>query len=237
MNIETGEKVVVCDMFKDVRLNLPFILMNGVVIFDPVENKNLSVHSIDAEIAKKVLDCYRKYNKSPMLYFMRDSFIEIVYSDLTNPYQAEYVSHRDSLKRKVFRYEKEYHIKNNDNLIYIVTLDKHNEIAGIKNEITNNIGLTSMFYRDNYTDCYFLETFNPAVSKSSGALELKKILGVDRIVAFGDNLNDIPMFEIADEAYAVSNAHEELKKIATGVIDSNDEDAVVDFLTKRHNLI
>jgi hydroxymethylpyrimidine pyrophosphatase-like HAD family hydrolase len=43
------------------------------------------------------------------------------------------------------------------------------------------------------------------------------------------------MFRIADEAYAVSNAIDELKQIATGVIGSNEEDAVVKFLKEQFN--
>ena len=38
------------------------------------------------------------------------------------------------------------------------------------------------------------------------------------------------MFEIADERYAVGNAAPELKKLATGVIGCNDEDAVARWL-------
>ena len=36
--------------------------------------------------------------------------------------------------------------------------------------------------------------------------------------------NDIDMFELADESYAVQNAHEDLKKYATAIISSNDEE-------------
>ena len=57
---------------------------------------------------------------------------------------------------------------------------------------------------------------------------------VDKIIAFGDNLNDIPLFEIADECYAVSNAEDELKAIATGIIASNEEDAVAEFMLARY---
>ena len=39
------------------------------------------------------------------------------------------------------------------------------------------------------------------------------------------------MFQIADEAYAVSNAIDELKMTATAVIASNEEDAVAMFLS------
>ena len=44
---------------------------------------------------------------------------------------------------------------------------------------------------------------------------------MNNLVVFGDGKNDIDMFELADESYAVQNAHEELKKYATAIISSN----------------
>ena len=41
------------------------------------------------------------------------------------------------------------------------------------------------------------------------------------------------MFEIADESYAVENAVDGLKKIATGVIGNNNEDCVANFLKSK----
>ena len=35
---------------------------------------------------------------------------------------------------------------------------------------------------------------------------------VRRLVVFGDNVNDLPMFEVADERYAVANATELLRE-------------------------
>ena len=49
---------------------------------------------------------------------------------------------------------------------------------------------------------------------------------------FGDGKNDIDMFEIADEAYAVENAVSELKVVATGIIESNENDGVAKYLHK-----
>lgn len=53
-------------------------------------------------------------------------------------------------------------------------------------------------------------------------------------MVFGDGKNDIDMFELADESYAVQNAHEDLKRIATSVISSNDEDGVAKWLDKNY---
>ena len=57
--------------------------------------------------------------------------------------------------------------------------------------------------------------------------------GCDKVISFGDAVNDIPMFEISDEAYAVENAVEELKAVADGIIESNENDGVAKWL-KEH---
>lgn len=60
------------------------------------------------------------------------------------------------------------------------------------------------------------------------------MLDCEKLVVFGDGKNDIAMFEIADEAYAVENAVEELKKNATGIIVSNEDDGVAKWLRKNY---
>ena len=92
-----------------------------------------------------------------------------------------------------------------------------------------------MFYRDNYSDMYFLEIISKVVSKGSAAKQVKELIGADKMVAFGDNLNDIPLFEAADECYAVGNAENALNEIATDVIGSNDEDAVAKYILNEYN--
>ena len=69
-----------------------------------------------------------------------------------------------------------------------------------------------------------------AASKANAIKQLKELLGCEKLVVFGDGKNDIDMFELADEAYAVSNAVDELKSIATDIIESNDNDGVAKWL-------
>lgn len=61
----------------------------------------------------------------------------------------------------------------------------------------------------------------------------KELWNCDRVVSFGDAMNDIPMFRISDECYAVSNAADELKALATGIIGANEENGVAQWL-KEH---
>ena len=67
-------------------------------------------------------------------------------------------------------------------------------------------------------------------NQGGGDKTLKELLHCERIVSFGDAINDIPMFEISDACYAVDNAVPELKKLATGIVDSNDNDGVAKCL-------
>ena len=80
---------------------------------------------------------------------------------------------------------------------------------------------------------YWLEISRFDATKATGVDKLRKLTGIPRIVCFGDNLNDLPMFRVADECYAVANARPELKAAATGVIGSNVEMGVPRFLRSR----
>lgn len=226
-------KATVTDMFELVGLNAPIALMNGVMVFDTSSNKTLICHAIDKSIAADILKIYQKYNKHPMLYMNKSEYLEIHYTKVDNVHQLNYINDRNARKLKKFVCVDNYNLNTDDELIYIVSFDKPSELEPIYKEISCLSGVVSSFYSDNYTDCNFLETMNGSISKGTAALEIKRLMGADRIVAFGDNLNDIPLFEVADESYAVSTSHDDLKKIATAVIGSNNDDAVAKFISEH----
>lgn len=225
----------VIPMFRNVDLRCPLVLMNGVCIYDPVKKQTIRHHALPVELGKEAERIFAKYGKNPMLYFEKDSTMRVEYKALVNEPQKHYVAQRDNFYNKGFEQVDAYHFDEGD-FLYVVTLDKKEEIEDLYHEMNALPGISFNFYADNYTDCYFLEGMCDTVSKASGAMELKQMLGADKIVAFGDNLNDIPLIEAADEGYAVGNAHPQLKEKATGVIGSNDEDAVVRFVLERHGI-
>jgi hydroxymethylpyrimidine pyrophosphatase-like HAD family hydrolase len=52
------------------------------------------------------------------------------------------------------------------------------------------------------------------------------------LVVFGDGDNDTRMLQMADRAIVVSNATDKVKRYATEVIGSNNEDSVAKFIRK-----
>lgn len=87
-----------------------------------------------------------------------------------------------------------------------------------------------VFQKDKYRPEYWLEICPKEATKAQAIQKLQKQYGCERLVVFGDSLNDISMFQIADEAYAVDNADDRLKSIATGIIGNNNSDGVAKWL-------
>jgi Cof subfamily protein (haloacid dehalogenase superfamily) len=73
-----------------------------------------------------------------------------------------------------------------------------------------------------------LEIAAPGVTKATGLAELAVMHGVDRadVLAVGDMPNDVPMLEWAGHSYAVANGHPAAKAAADAVVGTNNEDAV-----------
>ena len=85
-------------------------------------------------------------------------------------------------------------------------------------------------------DLQWIDIHHSEASKGGAIEEIKKDLGVSRVICFGDSDNDLSMFALADECYAPSNAKDSVKAVATAVIGHHDEDGISDFLRQRFEL-
>ena len=115
---------------------------------------------------------------------------------------------------------------------YVTLIGDKDEIEPVYLRVREYKGWECIFQKDIYRDEYWLEIAPRNSTKAKSILKLKEEYGFDKLVVFGDSANDITMFRIADEAYAVSNAVDELKALATGIIGNNEEDAVAVYLSK-----
>ena len=69
-------------------------------------------------------------------------------------------------------------------------------------------------------------------TKGTAVAALAARLGADRIVAFGDNFNDLPMFAVADESYAMAHADARVRAAATATLDDG-PDAVARWIAEN----
>lgn len=80
----------------------------------------------------------------------------------------------------------------------------------------------------------FLEVMHQSVNKGAGLTQLTVKLGIspEEVMVFGDEKNDIPMFDFAGQAVAMGNGSAAAKAHADYVTDSNDEDGIANALQK-----
>ena len=82
----------------------------------------------------------------------------------------------------------------------------------------------------------WLDVHHSDASKGGAIETMKRLLGVERVICFGDSDNDLSMFEAADESYAPANANENIKSAATAVIGHHDDEGIARFLRERFAL-
>lgn len=84
----------------------------------------------------------------------------------------------------------------------------------------------------------FLETLAAGVSKGKGLVHALEYLNIkpENTLAFGDEENDLPLFETAGFSAAPANAKEAVRNAATFHIPANTEDGVAAFLEARFGL-
>lgn len=80
----------------------------------------------------------------------------------------------------------------------------------------------------------FLELMHQGVNKGNGLQGLTDILNIkpEEVMAFGDERNDLPMFEFAGTAVAMGNGSKIAKEHADYVTDTNDNDGIAKALDK-----
>ncbi|WP_297714507.1 HAD family hydrolase [Clostridium sp.] len=224
------------EILQDLNLKLPVALMNGVLIYDTKELKYIDIKGIEKETVNKVLDIFKTHNKNPLVYAVKDNHLWVYHKEFENIYEYNFYKERADKKLKTFVKVEDYDGSlMGSNTINFVAFDNYEKIKTIAEKIKCIEGITVNYYKDVYEDCYFLEAYSSEASKANGIKYLSKYIEYSKVICFGDNLNDIPMFELANEAYATANAAEEIKKIATDVIGSCEDNGVAEFLANRFN--
>lgn len=224
----------VVEILKDINLKLPVTLMNGVLIYDIKKQEYIDIKEVEENIVKRVLNVFEKCNKDPLVYGIKDNHLWVYHKEFKYSYEYNFYNERANKKLKTFLKVLDYKkAMENAKVINFIAFDTYNKIKEVADGLAYIDGITINYYKDIYEDdCYYLEAYSNKASKASGIKYLLQSGSYDKVICFGDNVNDIPMFEMADESYAPENASEDIKSICTAVIGSCNEDGVAKYLQK-----
>lgn len=223
-------EATVLQMLSDVPVNVPVVLMNGVALMNAKTREYIKVESISDEAKEQFIKTICEYGSFGFVFCI-DGGLSTFYENTNAPNSKQFIKEREEKYGKKFTKVESFIECQELNIVYYSYSDKYEKIKPLYDEITKIDGIRCEFYRDTYNpDFWYFEVCSDKASKYNAVQFLKEKYGFERVVAFGDNLNDLPLFKAADESYAVENAKEDVKKHATAVIGKNTDDAVAKFL-------
>lgn len=232
-----GIKVAVCtgrpfhsseNVVKELQLKEfggAFIGLNGQFIHDYASNTIIQKETLDPSDLQYIFD-FAVNHGIPSMEIYDDEFIYLVF-----PRKSKLSSFFVSLLyglRSLIQQSKNYNIKIQKKLpqksvAKVCFLGEPKKLSQFAEAISLNPSYTCFFVHD-----FWLEILKSGINKGAALQELADLsnISLQEIVAFGDGENDCSLLETAGLSFAVSNAMENTKKSATGIIGSNQQDAV-----------
>ncbi len=211
------------------EVKTPVIVNNGVFITNSASGEKLVKNTFTAEQSSDIFKTLTDFGISPLVYSIIDGTEKTSYiPEKMTRGLADFLDTRRGDPRN-------RPLSNEDGMLdgepfYITCIDGAGSMSEAHEELKKRY--YCVYSNDIYSGDQWLEILPEKATKASAVLQLKEYCGCDRLVVFGDGINDIPMFKTADECYAVENAAAELKEIAGGIIGNNNEDSVAEFLEK-----
>ncbi len=217
------------------NINIPVVLMNGVIIYDIQRNNYIKTEYIPVNAVEAVLNTLEQSGITGFMYAVRNDNLVTYYENLDSPAMKDFYDERVRKYYKSFAQVDKFSQQVIENeIVYFTLVDEYERLSAVLKSLETYKDINAVLYRDIYAEkLWYLEIHSKSASKRNAVNFLREYGKFSRVVGFGDNLNDIPLFMASDECYAVSNAVRELKEIATGVIGDNNGDAVAKFVYDR----
>ena len=215
-----------------VKINCPVILMNGVMIYDLIKKVPIDLEIISDNAKLNILNCLKSHDITGFVYTWNKKMTAWFENFAVPPMKSFYEARR---RRKDFvQISSFFDIPREEKPIYFCICNTYQKLLPVYNELKSCAELNLFFYEDIYNAGYnFLEIASCNASKFHAANKLRSILQADKLIGFGDNMNDLPLLKACDEFYAVENAHPEIKKIAAKTIGTNTNSGVINFLESQ----
>lgn len=211
---------------------IPLVVYNGAMVVDSTDGSILLSNFFGPE-AQDLLDDLTEHDIWPIIYAIMEDGKESFSLDIKRSSRAELefnATRRGDRRERHADGRKEL---GEGNIFYFTCIDDADKLRPMYEKYKEVFHC--VFQLDMYSGEPWLEIMPKTTSKANAIRRLKEHLGCDRLVVFGDGKNDVDMFELADEAYAVENAVDELKAAATAIIPSNEEDGVARWLEEHWN--
>lgn len=217
--------------YEELGLNTPLINSNGAVVHHPSDKKWQTIHTpIHHTTAHHIIDMCYKMKTSNILAAVYDHvYLEQFDQRIVDFYQMT----DDDSSFKIGGIKQL--LQDDPSLLMIYPEEKQIE------EMTNylNDAHAQVIAHRNWGPPYHvIEIINAHTNKATALQQVSEHYQIpqERIIAFGDESNDLEMIEYAGVGVAMGNGIDTLKSIAKHVTDTNEADGIGQFLSDYFSL-
>ncbi|MBB3325062.1 HAD family hydrolase [Microlunatus antarcticus] len=218
------------------HLSIPVVTCGGTITADPDDGAPRHVQLLDESVARIIsAECGRTGAVEPVWFTFEDGRDWVRWRpDRMTAGVETFTAHRagDRRLRPITVDDPLDHAS----VFYITIIAARPSLVTLREALAGPLRSTAHFLNEdpNTPGLDWLEVHNQDGTKAQAVQRLMSDLRAGRLVVFGDNHNDVPMFAVADQGFAVANAVTELKAVATAVIGRHDTDAVARHIAADH---
>ena len=208
-------------------ITLPFGSFNGSSIVDP-QLKPIEQHLIPAATAQRSLDIFDEFDVDIWL-FTNDQW-------LTRHGDGEYVPGEKRAIRGVPNIVGDFKPYVHSACKIVGSSSDATLLQRCEAAMQTAIGAEATAVR---SQSYYLDVTPPGCDKGTFVRAIAKLLGIstDAVATIGDMQNDLAMFRTSGVSIAMGNATDDIKKVATHVTTSNEEEGfanAIDMILKMN---
>ena len=216
------------------RLNVPIALFNGVLYYDYAAARFVRVLDIPPEAAMQVAQTMEAHGVDNTMYVFREQQLFACYTRLATPWDRRFAAERSHSPLKKWVQVQSLAQTAGQQRVVFFSMHGEKPVMDRLYEAMRAIpGLSFSYYLDTYEPVWYLEIQAEGADKRLSVELLRQMSGAQRVVAFGDNHNDLAMADAADVFCAVANATADVLAKADQVIPANTQDGVIQYLLQQ----
>lgn len=224
-------------LLADTYTTAQMVVMTGAALWDRPGHRYVGMRLLPQGNVRVIVECMERCGVNLFGYSMRENGHLDVYHAGGHLTAAEnrFVELRRNLELKTFHLGEPLPTEDFNRTALFFGMGCRGAIVALAEELSRLTDSYVSYYKDTYMEgLWLIEIFANGVSKAAGVERLRRSLEADRVVVFGDNLNDIPMLRAADLAVAVDNALPETKAAADIIIGPNTASSVARFIAEDY---
>jgi 5-amino-6-(5-phospho-D-ribitylamino)uracil phosphatase len=222
----------------DLPLRLPVVCANGAYLSNYHNEQHFRVQGLAKPMDRDLLDLIRARRFQPFASTYDGKRDGIYLAEIANEAMAWYEQDRIESGDTRLNYVDDMHSVLDQEVICFNVMERWEPLAELEQELRDTFGqrIHMYFYENWYSpEWYWLSIYDEQATKANALRQLlaEQDLSPEQLTVFGDQLNDLSMFELVGTALAMHNAHPAVKAKATQVIGANHEDSVVRYILSQ----